>query len=116
MFRTISIRRIGAYSLFMIRNKANPVLKGLAVGDRGKKTAELYKALSAADLEKLKAEAAKIPTKSKSGGATKKAAKSGKRKASPYALFVKANYEKVSQLPFGERMAGLAKLWKAKKK
>ncbi|CAM44367.1 putative kinetoplast-associated protein [Leishmania braziliensis MHOM/BR/75/M2904] len=38
---------IGAYSMFMIEQRNNPKLKGLAVADRGKMTSKMYKALSA---------------------------------------------------------------------
>lgn len=47
--------------------------------------------------------------------AASKTAKSGtKRKVSPYAKFVKANYHKVSHLPNKQRMRALAKLWNAR--
>lgn len=114
MFRRVPISRLGAYSLFMIRNKAHPDLKTLPVAERGRKTAELYHALSASQLQQLKADAAKIPSKSKAAK-SKATTATGKRKPGPYAQFVKDNFHKVKDLPFRDRMKTLAGLYKNQK-
>ena len=63
MFRaTLQQRAVGAYSLFLIQQKNSKALKGLAIVARGKATAKLYRALSAADRTTLNAAAAKHPS------------------------------------------------------
>ena len=62
MFRaTLQQRAVNTYSLFMIQQKNNSALKGLAIPARGKATSKLYKALSAADRKTLNTAAAKHP-------------------------------------------------------
>lgn len=114
----VSFRRLamGAYSLFMREQKSNPKLAGLAIGDRGKMLAKMYKNLSPAEMTSLQNRASKIPTperkskKVKADGTPKK-----KRAPGKYAAFVKANIGKFEKLPHLQRMSAVAKLWKAQK-
>ena len=63
MFRaTLQQRAVNTYSLFMIQQKNNKALKGLAIVARGKATSKLFKALSAADRNTLNTAAAKHPS------------------------------------------------------
>ena len=59
---TLQQRAVGAYSLFMIQQKNNTALKGLALVARGKAQIKLYRALSAAARTTLNAAAAKHPS------------------------------------------------------
>jgi hypothetical protein len=57
---TLSKRAIPAYGVFMIKNKKNPELaKCKTIAERGKKTAALYRKLSAAEKQALAAEGKK---------------------------------------------------------
>merc|ERR1712000_746826 len=57
-------RAIPAYGVFMMKNKKNPILQNCkTIGDRGKKTAALYKKLSDAEKAKLAAEGKKLARK-----------------------------------------------------
>ena len=63
MFRaTQQQRAVSAYSLFMIQQKNNSALKGLAIVARAKATSKLYRALSAANRTTVNAAAAKHPS------------------------------------------------------
>ncbi|KAK7194081.1 kinetoplast-associated protein [Novymonas esmeraldas] len=105
---------IGAYAMFMIEQKNNPKLKGLKIGDRGKTTSKLYKALSSSDKAALdKRAAAYTSFKRGGGGAPKKTPKkSATRAPSAYAQFVQANIGRFEKLPHRDRMKAVAKLWK----
>ena len=57
-------RAIPAYGVFMMKNKKNPILQNCkTIGERGKKTAALYKKLSDAEKAKLAAEGKKLARK-----------------------------------------------------
>ncbi|CAJ1013090.1 hypothetical protein Q4I28_008403 [Leishmania naiffi] len=106
---------IGAYSMFMIEQKNNPKLKGLAVADRGKMTSKMYKSLSANDKAALDKRAAAWGSfKHKSGKTKTKREKkvSTSRSPSAYAKFVKENICRFEKLPHHDRMKAVAKLWK----
>lgn len=105
---------IGAYTLFMMEQKSNPKLKGLAIAERGKMTSKLYKALSPGEKAALeKRAAAHPPLKRKEKKKTGKATKTGAvRPPSEYAKFVQANIGRFEKLPHLDRMKAVAKLWK----
>jgi hypothetical protein len=52
-------RKLNAYSVFMIQTKNHPDLVGLPIAKRGKKLAQMYKALSPSEMAKLKAKGGK---------------------------------------------------------
>ena len=52
-------RKLNSYSVFMIQTKNHPDLVGLPIAKRGQKLAAMYRALSPADMAKLKAKAGK---------------------------------------------------------
>eukprot|EP00796_Vickermania_ingenoplastis_P006725 gene6725-4820_t len=120
MFK-FTLRRfaIGAYSLFMREQKNHPKLRGLAVGQRGKVLATMYKNLTSADKAMLEKRAKAVPTpvrkvKNTDKSNDKKARKP--RAPGAYAQFVKANIHKFDKLPHLDRMKAVAKLWNQKKK
>ncbi|ORC85627.1 kinetoplast DNA-associated protein [Trypanosoma theileri] len=114
MFRFCCSRlAIGAYSLFMMEQKNNPALKGLPIGQRGKMTAKLYKALSPSERTELEKRAKAMPSRRR---AKTKAVEKKRRTPSKYAQFVKVNLPKYSQLPNKERLNAVAKLWKQQQK
>jgi len=50
------------YAVFMMSQKNNPALQGLALTERGMVTAQLYRALSKTELAALKKKAAELPS------------------------------------------------------
>ena len=57
-------RAVPAYGVFMMKNKKNPILQNCkTIGERGKKTAALYKKLTDAEKKKLAAEGKKLARK-----------------------------------------------------
>lgn len=107
---------IGAYSLFMREQKANPKLQGLPIAKRGKMLATLYKGLSVAEKGSLLKRASAIPTPVRKVKIPKEDRPKVKRPPSRYAKFVKANIHKFDKLPHLERMAAVARLWNMQKK
>ncbi|EPY33874.1 kinetoplast-associated protein [Strigomonas culicis] len=121
MFRfTLRHFAIGAYSMFMIEQKKNPKLAGLAIGDRGRMLSKLYKQLSPHEKQKLDVRARAYVSSKPKKEKTKRAVAEpkAKRTAAPsaYALFVKANIHKFEKLPHRDRMAAVAQLWKQHKR
>lgn len=103
---TCALRAVSAYTIFLIRNKANPNLKGLSIAKRGKLLGKLFRDLSSADLAVLRKVAAVTPVFK---GASKPA-----RKPNAYAKF----YAKVYPTLTGKatsRMKQIANLWKKQK-
>ena len=110
-------RRIQAssYAMFLKASKGSKVLAGLAAPARARALAKKWRALTVGE-KRVFANKAKYVTfavKPKSANAVPKVRKT--RKASKYALFVKANYSKVKNLPFTKRLGAIAKLWHARK-
>lgn len=112
MFRcthTILRRRVmSAYSLFMIDTKNDKVLSKLAVPQRGKLLAKMYRQLSTADLTALKKRAAVKHFKPRPR-------RTGPREPSPYMKFIGKHMGKTAGAPTA-RMRSVAKLWKSAKK
>ena len=61
MFSTLPLWGRSAFAVFVMVNKKHPALQGLAIADRGRATAQLYKSQSPAEFAKLKAKAALLP-------------------------------------------------------
>lgn len=123
MFR-FCVRRLGVspYALFLKEQKNNPKLKGLAIGDRGKLTAKLYRQLSPAEKAMLEKRAKNVQyggsgqRKTAAAPAAPKPKKAkGTRAPSAYATFVKQNIGKFEALPHRDRMKAVAELWRRQK-
>ena len=101
------VRRLTSYGLFMRMTAKDAALNALPIAKRGKALAKKWQTVTAAQKKTLAAQAKKIVVQPK----VKKA-----RKPSGFALFVKKNYKSVKNLPFKQRLAALAKQWKAVQK
>lgn len=99
---------ISPFTLFMIEQKKNPVLKELAIGARGKMTAKMYKALSPKDMRALQKRAAAAPSFKRS-----KKRPVQPRRPSKYNLFQRKNIKdpKLRRLPVQKRMKIVAQRW-----
>ncbi|KAG5490743.1 hypothetical protein JKF63_00865 [Porcisia hertigi] len=106
---------IGAYAMFMIEQKNNPKLKGLAVAERGKMTSTLYKSLSPGDKAALDKRAAAYTSFGRKKSSNKQSVNKkprSERAPSLYAKFVKEHIGRFEKLPHRDRMKAVAKLWK----
>lgn len=108
MFRRSVVKALSGFSLFMKECKSNQ-LKGLGVPERGKKLGELYRSLSAAEKESLKARAAGVPRVRKAVKAPRT-----KRQPSEYNLFVKKHMQKLEG-PVKQRFKEISRLWQNRK-
>ncbi|EPY29414.1 kinetoplast DNA-associated protein [Strigomonas culicis] len=115
MFRFTPRASIGAYSMFMILEKKNPVLTSLPISQRGKKLGEMYRALSPVEMQKLLAKAKKYKP---SGAALRRKQQRLKRRneahvhtklrgAEEYNRFLKVMHERYAKLPEAERFVKL---------
>jgi hypothetical protein len=102
-------RRMSSYGVFLKDNAKNTLLAGKPVSVRGKTLGQMWRALSTKDKKAYQSRAATAFYTPKVK--VQKAKKP--RKASAFARFVKANYSKVHRLPFNQRLAALAKLYRA---
>ncbi len=102
-------RRASKYTVFIMRNRGNALLKGMKPVQRSRAMSKMYKALTPAELSALEAQAKKtiFVTKRK----VKKA-----RKLTAWNKFVKANYSKVKHLPNLQRLKKLGQMWKAQQR
>lgn len=77
MFRVTSMFQRSSFTMFLIQNKGNPKLAGLAVPARGKLLGKWYRELPKAELATLKAAAVtgKLPAAAKVAAVKGKAAK-----------------------------------------
>ena len=122
--RTIAAAARSPYTVFMMQNTKNPVLAKLSFTKRQQKVTAMYHALNPKEKATLVAKAAKAPSfkrkPSKQAAAQAKLRKAGSltgpKKPSAYNKFVKANINKQAGKTLGEKMKGVAKLWKAAKK
>jgi hypothetical protein len=74
---------ISSYGVFISRNANRPEFNGLPVSERGKRMAAMYKALSPAEVEKLKTEAAAESKKRAAAAAKGETAQPKKQVAKP---------------------------------
>lgn len=108
-----ALRAISPYSIFMMDNKSNPSLAGMAVAKRGRLLAKMYKNLSHNQITDLRKRAQAHPnfkrSASKNPPAHHHAAKG------PFSKFVKENYDKVRCLNYSRRLSALARLYEIQK-
>ena len=109
MFRTNILKAVSPFAVFIKRFGNSAELAGLKITARGRKLGKMYRALSRAELAKLKAEAAKTTFPKK------RVVPKQPRKPSAYNLFVKRNWNTVNgKAP--QRLIKLAAAWVKKQK
>jgi hypothetical protein len=100
-------RRMPPFGLFMKENAGSKALAGKPGAARGKAMGKMWRALSEQERQAYF-------RRSKTMVCTPKVKAPKKpRVAGSFAKFVKANYSKVHRLPFNQRLAALAKLYRA---
>jgi hypothetical protein len=106
-------RALTGFAMFLKSTKGDKALNELAIPKRGKELGKRWWALSDAERAAFVAKGKKcLVTFTPRAKRVKKCT----RKPTAYSKFVKANYSKVASLPFKQRFAGIAKLWKAQQK
>ena len=98
---------VSPYALFLKQTKGSISLLGLSATQRAKALGKQWRALPAA-------QKAEFVRKAKTHPAFPKRVRKA-RKAGPFAKFIQANYKSVKSLPFNQRLAALAKKFKAAK-
>ena len=110
--RTLQCCGISPFALFLSKSKSHQALKGLSITERGRKCAELYRALSDSELEALRAEA-------QSASYMRKPPKKEKvhtGRVTAWNRFVRENMEKQKALGGKCNLREISVLWKAAQK
>lgn len=101
-------RAVPPFSIFLMDQKNNPDLKGVAIGTRAQLLSKMYKALPATQRKDLHARARKHPSMNKKKPRARRA-KSG------FSIFVKENYAMVRGLNHSKRFSALSQLYELQK-
>ena len=102
-------RTLQAFGLFMKLTAKNPMLRSLPIPKRGRALGKIWRGLPAAQKLALQTKARTIIVPPKPPKIRMP------RKPSPFAKFVKLNYNTVRHLPFKQRLRVLAKQWHLRK-